>query len=87
MLLQLRARGYQVLVISPDPVRFELGYLSKRPEVALAGRIVRMERSTLLQKLKHAGVQVFDWDVASPFDQAGPGILGRPLAWFRAIGR
>ena len=87
MLLQLRARGYQVLVISPNPVRFELGYLSKRPEVTLAGRIVGMERSMLLQKLRHAGVQVFDWDVTSPFDQAGPGVLGRPLAWFRAIGR
>ena len=87
MLLQLRARGYQVMVISPDPVAFELAYLPKRPEVSLAGRILRMERSMYLQKLEHAGVQVMDWDVATPFDQAGPGVLGRPLAWFRAVGR
>ncbi len=87
VLLQLRARGYQVMVISPDPVSFELAYLSKRPEVTLAGRIVRMERSMLLQKLNHAGVLVLDWDVAKPFDQAGLGTLGRPQAWFRAIGR
>jgi uncharacterized protein (DUF58 family) len=86
-LLQLRARGYQVMVISPDPVRFEMAYLPKRPESELAGRIVRMERSMLLQKLKHAGVQVLDWDVAKPFDQVGSGTLGRPLTWFRAIGR
>jgi uncharacterized protein (DUF58 family) len=86
-LLQLRARGYQVMVISPDPVRFELAYLPKRPESELAGRIVRMERRMLLQKLKHAGVQVLDWDVAKPFDQVGSGTLGRPLTWFRAIGR
>jgi len=86
-LLQLRARAYQVMVVSPDPVRFELGFLSKRPEAALAGRILRMERSMALQKLKHAGVQVLDWDVAIPFDQVGPGMLGRPPAWFRAIGR
>jgi hypothetical protein len=46
-----------------------------------------MERSMLLQKFKHAGVQVLDWDVAKPFDQVGSGTLGRPLAWFRAIGR
>jgi uncharacterized protein (DUF58 family) len=86
-LLQLRARGYQVMVISPDPVKFEQGYLSTSPEVALAGRIVRMERAILLQKLNHAGVQVVDWDVASPFDKVAPAALGRPLAWFRAIGR
>ncbi len=87
VLLQLRARGYQVMVISPDPVAFELAYLAKKPEVTLAGRIVRMERSILLQKLEHAGVQVLDWDVAKPFDQVVPGLLGRPPAWFRAIGR
>ena len=87
MLLQLRARGYQVMVVSPDPVAFELAYLPLRPEVTLAGRIVRMERKILLQKLKHAGVQVLDWDVAKPFDQVGTGTLRRPLAWFRAIGR
>jgi uncharacterized protein (DUF58 family) len=87
MLFQLRARGYQVMVISPDPVSFELDYLSISPEVTLAGRIVRIERIVLLQKLKHAGVQVLDWDVAKSFDQVGPGTLGRPTAWFRAIGR
>jgi uncharacterized protein (DUF58 family) len=87
VLLQLRARGYQVMVISPDPVAFELAYLSQRPEVTLAGRILRMEREMLLHKLRHAGVQVLDWDVAKPFDQVGPAALGRPLAWFRTIGR
>jgi uncharacterized protein (DUF58 family) len=87
MLLQLRARGYQVMVISPDPVAFELAYLPQGPEVALAGRIVSMERSILLQKLKHAGVQVLDWEVTKPFDQVGLDSLGRPLAWFRAIER
>jgi uncharacterized protein (DUF58 family) len=87
MLVQLRAREYQVMVISPDPVTFELGYLAKRPETALAGRITRLERSMVLQKLKRAGIQVWEWDVAKPFDQVGPGTFGRALAWFRAIGR
>jgi uncharacterized protein (DUF58 family) len=87
VLLQLRARGYQVLVVSPDPVAYELGYLSKNSEQILAGRIMRMERNVLLQKLRHAGIQVMDWDVTVPFDQVGPGMLGRPPAWFRAIRR
>ena len=87
VLLQLRARGYQVMVISPDPVRFELSYLPKLPESALAGRIVRMERAMLLNKLRHAGLQVLDWDVARPFDQVGLAGLGRPAAWIRTIRR
>jgi uncharacterized protein (DUF58 family) len=87
VLLQLRARGYQVMIISPDPVAFELAYLPKNPEVTLAGRIIHLERAMLLQKLRHAGLQVLDWDVAKPFDQVGAGALGRPLAWFRAAGR
>jgi hypothetical protein len=87
VLLQLCAHGYQVMVISPDPVTYEMGYLSQQPEMITAGRIVRMERELTLLRLRHAGVQVLDWDVSKPFDQIAPAALGRPLAWFRAIGR
>jgi uncharacterized protein (DUF58 family) len=87
MLLHLRARGYQVMVISPNPAAFELTYLPHCPEVSLAGRIVRMERTILLQKLEHSGVQVLDWDVQQPFDQISAAKLGRPQAWIKAIGR
>jgi uncharacterized protein (DUF58 family) len=38
-LIQLRAQGYDVLVISPNPVKFELSYLgNSNPNVDLAGR-------------------------------------------------
>jgi uncharacterized protein (DUF58 family) len=87
VLLQLRARGYQVMVISPDPVHFERSYLPDDREFELAGRIVRIERDMLLEKLRHAGVQVLDWNVAQPFDLLASAALGRPPAWFRAIGR
>jgi len=87
MLLQLRAREYQVMLISPDPISFELAYLPKRPEVALAGRIARLERIMVLQKLKRAGVQVWEWMWRNPSIKSAPGMLGRPMAWFRAIGR
>jgi len=87
VLLQLRAHGYQIIVISPDPVAFEMAYLPHRPEMVIAGRIVHMEREMLLKRLRHAGVQVLDWDVGKPFDQIAPAALGRPLAWYRAIGR
>ncbi len=86
-LVYLRAQGYQVLVVSPNPVRFELSYLPKTQSVELAGRVVQMERALLLQKVQRAGIQVLDWDVAEPFDQVVKRKLSRPPAWLRAVGR
>ena len=86
-LVQLRAQGYQVLVISPNPVKFELSYLPKSRNVELAGRIIQMERTILLQRVQRAGIQVLDWNVVEPFDQAVKRMLSRPPAWLRAVGR
>jgi len=86
-LVQLRAQGYQVLVISPNPIKFELAYLPKTRNVELAGRMVAMERTLLLQKARRAGIQVLDWDVSEPFDQVVKRMLSRPPAWLRAVGR
>jgi uncharacterized protein (DUF58 family) len=86
VLIRLRARGYQVMIISPDPVGFEVASLSRRPEIELAARVVRMERQLLLQQLRRAGIQVVDWDVDKPFEQVVRGRLGRPPAWLRAVG-
>jgi uncharacterized protein (DUF58 family) len=76
-LIELRARGFQVMVISPDPVTFELTYLSDKPEVQLAARVIRLERELLLNRIQRAGVQVFEWNVTQPFDQAARSIFGR----------
>jgi uncharacterized protein (DUF58 family) len=87
-LVQLRAQGYDVLVVSPNPVKFELSYLSpSRADVQLAGRVIQMERSLLLQKLQRASVHVLDWDVKEPFDQLVKRMLGRSPIILRAIGR
>ena len=86
VLVQLRARGYQVMVISPDPVSFELRHLPQTREVELAGRVLRMERTLLLKNLQHAGVQVLDWDVSQPFDQVIKSRLGPPPALLGVIG-
>jgi uncharacterized protein (DUF58 family) len=67
-LVQLRAQGYQVLVVSPDPVKFELSYLSRNFNVDLAARVIHMERTLLLQRIQRASIQVLDWNVAEPFD-------------------
>lgn len=86
-LIQLRAQGYQVLVVSPNPVKFEIAYLPRTQNVALAGRVVALERSLLLQRVQRAGIQTLDWDVAEPFDQVVKKKLSRPPAWMRAVGR
>lgn len=87
-LIQLRAQGYDVLVISPNPVIFELSYLpASHPKVDLAGRVIHMERILLLQRLQRANIHVLDWDVKEPFDLLVKRRLGRSPVWLRAIGR
>jgi uncharacterized protein (DUF58 family) len=86
-LIQLRSQGYQVLVVSPDPVKFETAYLPKSRNVELASRVIQLERQLLLKKVQHAGIQVLDWDVSEPFDQVVKQKLGHPPGWLRAVGR
>ena len=86
-LVQLRAQGYQVLVVCPDPVKFELSYLAQDKNVELASRVIKMERSLLLQKVGRAGIQVLEWDITEPFDQVVKQRLGRPPVWLRSVGR
>ncbi len=90
MLARLRSRGYQVLVVSPDPVRFEAEGIqagaTSSQELALALRLARLERQLLLRKLRNAGIPTVDWDVAAPFDQTVHATLGRLPLWFRALG-
>lgn len=87
VLVQLRARGYQVLVVSPDPVSFETSHLPRIAQVEQAARIVRIARDLLLAQLKRAGIQLLNWDVSQPFDQAVRHSLSRPPQWLRAVGR
>ena len=86
VLVQLRGRGYQVLVISPDPVKFELGSLPPSPQVNLAARVIRLERDLLIRRLERAGIHVIEWDVSKPFDQAvGPALMRPHASIFRRM--
>jgi len=70
VLFNFRSRGYALLVVSPNPVSFELAHLPDRPSVRVAGRIARLERMVLLRHLQQAGIRVLDWDLELPFEQA-----------------
>ncbi len=74
-IIELRARGYQIMVVAPDPVAFELADLPyarsrySRDDAQLAARIVQLERRVLIGRLRRGGVQVIEWDVSTPFDR------------------
>jgi uncharacterized protein (DUF58 family) len=76
-LIKLRAHGYQLMVVSPDPITFEQKGLSQTQEVRLAARLARLERELLLKQLRQAGIQVMDWPVDTPFQQAAHVALSR----------
>jgi uncharacterized protein (DUF58 family) len=76
---RLRALGYDVMVISPDPIAYEMQSLQSSDShvrTQYAGRIARAERLLNLQTLKRCGVQVVEWDVDAPLD----GVLRTSLA-------
>ena len=85
LLVSLRLSGYQVMVISPDPVTFEARGLGDRDSVKLAARIARIEREIILRRLRHASIQVINWNTALPFEQAARATMSRPSTFLRAI--
>ncbi len=86
-LIGLLARGYQVLVVSPDPIGFEARQLAPTASVQLAIRIARLQRGLVLSRLRRAGIRVLDWDVEAPFDQAIHATLGRRPPMGQLAGR
>ena len=95
ILTRLRARGYQVLVVSPDPVAFEAqkyasittadadtanaGASAEEASVQLALRITRVERELMLRRLRRVGVQIINWQVDKPFANVMRTALVRPV--------
>lgn len=73
-LLRFRAQGYQLLIISPDPLPYaQTGEADTPPDFQLAIRLAKIERDLLCNSLRRAGIQVVDWKLDQPlsvvFDQ------------------
>lgn len=79
MLFRLRARGYGVLVVSPNAVEFEAQLLAQRqtPAHPLAIRLARLERQGFLRQLRQAGITTVDWPVNESLDEALQVALGQ----------
>ncbi len=87
ILVRLRLREYHVMVISPDPISFEMQALPDDPALDMARRVLQMERDLLLTQVQRAGIQVVNWDVTRPIDQVLYAALGRPPVSLRFIPR
>lgn len=85
ILTRLRARGYQILVVSPNPVAFEAQQFARDVAADFALRITRVERELMLRRLRRVGVQVVDWQVDQPFDKVMRASLVRPSAQTRIV--
>ena len=66
---RLRAFGYDVLLISPDPVDFAARMLPLTEVNTLAFRAARVERVIQLKRLLKLGVNVIDWQVNQPLEK------------------
>jgi uncharacterized protein (DUF58 family) len=86
VLLHLRVRGYQIMVISPDPVAFEAQSLPNDEGWQLAARLARIERTLQFNNLRQTGCQIFEWDVSIPFEKAMSYPLSRPAHTFHIRG-
>lgn len=84
-LVRLRAMGYQVIAVVPDPVRYEMKHLRDTPSTRLAGRIVGLQRRLMLRRLERSGVHLISWDVDLPFEHIVAAALSRPPAYLRAL--
>lgn len=63
---RLRAYGYQVMLISPDPLDFLHSALDQDINTRLAIRTVRLERRLLLDRIARLRIPVINWPVHQP---------------------
>jgi uncharacterized protein (DUF58 family) len=77
-LLRLRALGYEVMAVCPDPLDFGARQRTafvkaKKPDVAEHSpsvlRLAHIERALLFGNLRRAGIQVVDWKVDQPLSK------------------
>lgn len=79
-LIRLRASGYELMVVSPNPIDFEANGFSGDPWTSNAVRLAAIERNLLLRKLNQAGIRAIDWHVERRLDGTIHAAMGnRPV--------
>ena len=75
---RLRAYGYQVLLVSPDPIDFAQTVLEKDTVTVLASRLAGLERRQEIAKIRQLWIPVIDWQVNRPLAPLVRIALSRP---------
>jgi uncharacterized protein (DUF58 family) len=68
VIIQMRARGYAVMVVSPDPISYEAARYQDFTTPAY--RLAYAERDFMLRQIRRNGVQVVNWRVDQPLEVA-----------------
>jgi uncharacterized protein (DUF58 family) len=63
---RLRAYGYQVFLVSPDPIDFASPILAQDTSHRLAVRATQIDRCLRLQEIAQLQIPVIDWKVSQP---------------------
>ena len=84
-LAQLQARGYEVMVVSPNPIRFQEEDLAHDPDRQLGKRVALLEREILLRRLRRSGIHILDWPIHESFHQTVNAATRRQGLWPRQV--
>src|SRR5262249_47476790 len=81
VITHMRAYGYAVMVISPDPISFEAASYHDYGSIAL--RLATAERALMLRQVHRSGVPVVNWNVSQPLQAVIRETLARQSAFNR----
>ncbi len=80
-LLRIGSLGYAMLIISPDPIDFEIRALPSAAGLDLPIRLARLQRAVVMSSLRRVGIRIVSWQTHQPLDRALLVALARqPLA-------
>lgn len=65
---RLRSHGYEIILISPDPIDLTVRMFPNNETIALAARAARVERVLMLNRLVKLGIKVIVWQVDQPLE-------------------
>ncbi len=80
---RLSLLGYAVMVVTPNPIPLIIPERTDRVG-SDAARLLRLERAVLLQRLRHSGSAVIDWDTQESLERAVARSFGQIMAAWRA---
>jgi uncharacterized protein (DUF58 family) len=86
VLVRLRASGYELLLVSPDPIGYEMAKYKPGRLVETAKRLATIERTLLIRRMQRVGIQVVNWDVNTSLDQALATVLAQQVRTHKLMG-